>query len=177
MYTPKAKPVQLNQLLKDLVAAQQKRQKTLNTLQKQDNWAFLVQAGAQQNLSARYNQTVQPYINVALRYNLGSTHSNHLLDSAENSFIAWQKEELLGLPKKLAGLVHSLTTLKAAEEDRLTYLTQSYRKYQSVSQRIGSIDSSEATHFKQELEIDRMLTHIEIQHVQHTISLIERAIT
>jgi len=172
------KHVNLNNLLRNLQIAQRKLQKTVNTLKKQDNWSLQLQAGAQQNW-ANYqnqtlkNQTIQPYFALFLRYNLGSISSNHQVDMSLNSFMDWKKKQVMGTQNKLSHLISLITSLKAAEENRWRYLTKNYQKYYGLSKNLKAINSIEALHFKQQLEVDRILMNIEIKFVHRTVELLQ----
>lgn len=175
---PKIKPAKLNQLLNQLMTARQSRQHILNKLQKQDNWSFQLQAGAQQNLATNnnQNQSIQPYFALFFRYNLGSISSNRLIDKSEEAFIAWQKENIFGTQKKLSNLLTSVVSIKTAEEKRLRYLKQNYHKYDDLAKNIKQLDTPAARQFQRQIEADRILAAIEINYVKQTISLLQRAL-
>ena len=75
----KIKHVRLKALLSQIQVAEHKRQLTRNKLEKQYNWSVQLQTGAQQNVTNNnFNQSVQPYVAVFLRYNLVITRVGHV---------------------------------------------------------------------------------------------------
>ncbi|MFA6303983.1 MAG: hypothetical protein WC627_12745 [Legionella sp.] len=170
---PKLRPVPLHNLLRNLQAAQHNRQKTLNNIQKNDNWSVQLQAGAQQNWPTNQSQNIQPYFALLVRYNLGAMFSSSQMDHSLSSFKEWQNQQVLGTQKQLANLLSALNSMKAAEQDRLLHLKENHQKYHALSQKINKSNSLEAQHFKQQIDIDRIVMNIEIKYVQKTIDILQ----
>src|SRR5208283_5467218 len=97
------------------------RQRTLNQLEKQNNWSVELQGGAQQNIGSYQNQMIQPYFSALVRYNLGSIPSNNKLDKSLNSYMNWQNKQVTGIQRNLSQLINTISSLKAAEQERLTH--------------------------------------------------------
>jgi hypothetical protein len=171
-HLPKIEYTKIGYLLKNVLMARMERQKTLNALEKQNNFSVEVQAGAQQSLSNRTNQQVQPYFALYLRYNLGSIPSNHKVDHSLQRYMNWQNKQVLGTQKSLSNLMTTVRKLKGVEEGRLTRLVEHYRKYDAVIKKMEAINSIKAAHFKRQLTVDRILMKIEIDYLKHIIVLL-----
>lgn len=179
---PKLKPVKLKILLRQVWDAQKKRQQTLNQLEKQYNWAIQLQAGGQQYLSydpnmntnqvQSQNKKIQPYVGLFLRYNLGSIASNHKVDKSLNHYMDWKNKQVNGIQSQLAHLNSSIALLKSAQQQRLTQLNQHYQKYDSLNKKMDGVDSIKAVHFKEQIEVDRIMMEIEIKYVTCLIDLL-----
>lgn len=172
---PKTKFVKINGLIQQLVNAQNNRQHSLNHLKKQDNWSLQIQAGAQQNLSTPQNQDVKPYFSVSFRYNLGSLYSNSQIKKAEEYYADWQKAAIFGTQKQLIQLLSVFNALEIAEKKRLAFLTKTEKKTEILQKRFNSINTNKAILFQNQLEVDKLLKHIEIEYVKHTIKLLQYA--
>ncbi len=170
---PKMRPRKLGNLLKELSLARERRQKTMNQLEKQNNWSMRFEAGAQQDFSNHYNKSAQPYIAVLLRYNLGSAFSDKLMNQALGEQTLWQENQLTGTQNQLSKLMLSLASLKAATEDRLSGLRQNYQNYARLSRKLTISKSTKAIHFRQEVEVNKMMLAIEINHAKRMIELLQ----
>ncbi len=164
----------LSQLLRQVITAKVKRQKTLNELEKNNNISIQIQAGAQQNLSYQQNQNTQPYFSLNFRYNLGSILSNQKLDKSLISYADWQKKRVEGTQTKLLTLMTTIKSLKVAEENRLNHLKKNYMMYFNLSQKVDKIKTPKATRFKQRLDVDQMLMKIEINYMKYTVALLNK---
>lgn len=185
---PKLQPVKLSILLRQVWDAQRKRQETLNKLDKQYNWAVQVQAGAQQYLAydqnlnnnpilnQSQNKKVQPYVGLFMRYNLGSISSNHKVDKSLGHFMDWKNKQVSGVQSRLAHLNDSVTKLERAQQQRLIQLKQYYQKYYGLNKKMEGIDSLKALHFKQQVEVDRIMMEIEIKYVTCLIDLLGKIV-
>ena len=85
--------------------AQKKRESTRNNLEKQKNWSVQVQAGAQQYLPFNHTQTIQPYVALFLRYNLGSLYNNNKIDKSLTRYTDWKSKRVNGVQKQLFQLI------------------------------------------------------------------------
>lgn len=171
---PKIRPIKIRQLLNQLEIAQRARQATRNKLKKQDNWSLEVQAGAQQAISMNQKQSMLPYAGLFVRYNLGSIPSSGHVDKSLNDYMNWKNKQVNGVQKQLSDLMLSIAELKSTEHQQLNSLTLNDQKYAGFSKNLHSIHSTKATHFSQQVEIDRLLVNIEIQYVKRMIDLIDQ---
>jgi hypothetical protein len=171
---PKIEPLNLNKLMHDLGIAQKNRQATRNKLEKQNNWSLQLQAGAQQSLFYNQNQSVQPYLALFMRYNLGSVFANHKLDQSLTSYMNWKDRQINGMQNQLLVLIRSIAALRASELQRLHYLKQIYKKNDGLTKKMTGIASTKADHFGQKIEVDQIMMAIEIKYVQYIIDLLKK---
>jgi hypothetical protein len=170
---PRLIPTNLKQLLKNLVITQEKRKKTLNKLEKQNNWSVRVEVGTQQDLSNGLNQNVQAYFALLLRYNLGSIYSNSKKSNSLNDYMQWQKKQVLGTQSQLKHLITSIVSLKVADEQRLALLMHNYNQHFGLSKKLSSINSMKAARFRQAVEVDKIMMKIEINYLKRSIALLK----
>ena len=170
---PEIKTMGLNALLNQVYAAQKKRQQTRNKLTKQNNWSIQLQAGAQQYQSVHQNQNTQtqPYVALFMQYNLGSIFSNTQLDKSLDLFSDWKSKQINDTEKQLVFLIQSIKALRSTEQVRLNDLIHSHQKFYKLGAKINIVDSLKARHLKQKIEIDQILTEIEINYVKYIIKL------
>ena len=164
--------IKLDELLTKLGMAQKKRESTRNNLEKQKNWSVQVQAGAQQYLPFNHTQTVQPYVALFLRYNLGSLYNNNKIDESLTRYTDWKSKRVNGVQKQLFQLINSINLLLVAEQERLKHLQLSYQKYDGLSKQMHLVDSIKASRFSQRIEIDRLMMDIEIKYVKYMVELL-----
>ena len=180
MKPPKIKYLKTRVLLQKLWDAEKKRQGTLNALEKQYNWALQLQTGAQQTVFDNQNavnnthqsKTIQPYVGLFLRYNLGSIASNNTLNKSLTHYTDWKMKQVNGLQNQLAHLNDAIASLKSAQFRRKNQLTQHYQKYGRVLKKMHGVDSIKAVHFKQQIEAERIMMEIEISYVSHLMQLL-----
>jgi hypothetical protein len=173
---PKIPHANLKKLLANLSTAQAKRQKTLNKLERQKNWSIRMEAGAQRDLSSDYNKNVQPYFALLVRYNLGSMMSNNKMKHSFSDYMVWQKRQVNGSQRNLEHLILSIVALKEAETVRLSHLKQSYEHHRGLSMQLSAVHSIKATHFKREVEVDKIMLDIELHYLQRSIELLNTLI-
>jgi hypothetical protein len=173
---PHLERTNLNHLLKAILNAKTKREKTRLDIEKQNNLSMQLQVGGQQNVSHIQNQNVQPYFAVYVRYNLGAILSNGKREQALSDYTSWQNRQVLGAQKNLAHLIQAFQLMKKAEENRLTLLTRNARSSRQLHQKMTGLDSINASHFKQQLEIDKLMLQIELNDVKYTISKLQEMI-
>jgi transcription initiation factor TFIIIB Brf1 subunit/transcription initiation factor TFIIB len=167
--------VRLKTLFNRLVQADKRRLATRNRLAKQDNWSLELQTGAQQNITISNNQNIQPYVAVIWRYHLGAPLSNRERDKALEQYADWKNKKVNGIQKQLLNLIYSMNELESAEQKRLEHLKQNHQKYEGVSKKMDAIDSLRAAHFKQQIEVDRIMMEVEMNYAQSRIDLLHRA--
>lgn len=160
-------------LLKNLSMAREKRQKTLNELEKQNNWSIRLEGGAQRDFANQSNQKINPYIALMIRYNLGSPFSNNLLDRSLKAHAMWQSHQVTGTENKLLALIHSITLFKVAAEKRLLQLKQNDQSDAKLYNKLTSSNSIQAMHFRQEIAVNRIMHKIKINEARHTIQLLQ----
>jgi hypothetical protein len=172
--TPKIQPIPLDTLLNNVLRIEKKRQLTRDKLQKQYNWSVQLQAGAQQYAHESHNQSVQPYVALFLRYNLGAITSNSRIDKSLNHYMDWKSNQVNGIQKQLIHLTRSIQSVNSAEKQRLKHLQLSYQKYDGLSKKLYTMESIKALHFRQQIIVDRIMMEIEISYVKHIIDLLRK---
>lgn len=176
-HTPKIPAIHLQKLLNELRNAQYQRQQTLNNLNKNDNWSMQLQAGAQRNWPTNGSQNIQPYFALLVRYNLGSISTAKQMNHSLDTYMQWQNQQVLGTQNKLVNLLRVLKQLKAVEEERLDHLKENYQKYHALSKQINDGNSLDAQHFKQQIDIDRLLMDIEIKYINYSLMQMRRMVS
>lgn len=171
-HIPKMTHPNLKKLLQKLTIAQEQRRKTLNTLEKQNNWSIRVEAGTQQDLSNMSNQNVQPYVALLLRYNLGDLYTSTKQNQSIRDYMQWQRQQVLGSLAELSELIRAISLLKKAEEDRLAFLQKNYKKHYDLTQKLHASNSVKAARFKRAIEVDKIMMEIEINYISHSIKLL-----
>ena len=172
--SPKIEYIRLSELYTKVMVAQKKRQLTRNNLEKQYNWSVQVQAGAQQYLADKNNQSVQPYVGLFLRYNLGSISSNNKVDHSLDSYMDWKGKQVDGVQQQLLQLISSIKSMRIEEQKRLTHLLLNYKKYDRLSKKMNALDSIKAVHFGEQIAIDHIMVEIEIKYVKFINDLLQR---
>ena len=169
---PKIEHIQLDKLLNNVMLAQKKRQLTRDKLEKQYNWSVQLQAGAQQYAHENHNQSVQPYVALFLRYNIGAINSNNRMGKSLDHYMDWKSNQVNGIQKQLVQLTHSIESVNSAEKQRLKHLQLSYQKYDGLSKKLYTMESIKALHFQQQIIVDRIMMEIEIAYVKYIINLL-----
>ena len=164
----------LTRLLKDISMAEEKRQATLNKLEKLRNWSLQVQAGAQQSLSSfSQNQAVKPYAALFLRYNMASIYSNYKTTQYLNDYTEWKAKQVNGTQRKLSRLIQSISLLRATEEQRLNHFKNTHQNYHELTQKLKGITSPNANRFRQQIMIDQIMTEVEMSYLKHLTLLLK----
>lgn len=168
------KTIPLNLLSKKIWNAEEKRQATLNKLDKLNNWSLQIQAGAQQSLSSfSQNQAVKPYGALFLRYNLASPYNNFKTNQSLNHYTEWKAKQVNGTQRKLSRLIESIASLRAIEEERLNLLMSTYQRNAELNKKLDTVDSVNANRFKQQVMMDQIMTEVEISYLKHLTYLLK----
>lgn len=165
------KTMHLKQLLTSLARAEQKRQFTLNKLERLKDWSLQVQLGAQQNVSAiTREQSIQPYAGLFARYNLGSFYANHKRNHALTHYAAWKKNQVNGIQRKLHRLIQSIAALKRAEETKLASMQKQYTHDDGLARSLNNINSLKARELKQHIDVNQIMDDLEIAYLRFYIN-------
>lgn len=160
LYTPSLS----DQPLKALVAQKQRNdedeQKVLDDISRQNNWDIALSVGVHQQVTpVAYG--AQPYGAVTVSYNFASRAIDRHLDSSEQAYGDWKKEQESDVVRSMEVLHQQLLDTVSAQEARLKSLQEEGSQLDKTLQSVVNPDTSAAFDFHNQLTAAQLLLQIE----------------
>lgn len=157
-------PLLTDKPLKELVSLKQDEevaeQKSLDRLNRQNNWDVALSVGVHQQVNpVAYGP--QPYGAVSVNYNLASHSIDKHLDRAVDSYSGWKKAQEGDVVRNSEVLKQQLLENLAVQEARLKSRQEESSELQENLRVIGEPDTSAALDFQNQLSAAQLLLHIE----------------
>jgi hypothetical protein len=153
-----------DQPLKELVAQKQdseeREQKAMNKLSRQNNWDVLLTVGVHQQVNP-VAQGAQPYGQVSVNYNLASRAINRHLDEAASAYQGWKKVQESDVVRQMGVLRQQVADSVALQEARLNSLQEESMEIEKNLHLVATPDTSAAFDFHNQLAAAQVLLQIE----------------
>lgn len=152
--------------LKQLVSEKQDReadaQKSLALLDRRTIWDVRVTAGARKEVSPFLRESLKPYGEVALSYNLGSrANQNHLAKSGA-AFALWKSKQEGEIAYNARILESQILQIISVQQLELGTLREQEKEIEINLQRLVGIDTASALSFADQLNADRLVLLVDI---------------
>jgi len=129
-------------------------------LQRQNNWDVALTVGAHQQINPVAN-SVGPYGEVTLTYNLASHAIDRHLDNAADAYSSWKKVQEGDAVRGMEALRTQVEANIAAQKNRLTALELEQSQVAGNLQKIGQSDTTAALDFRNQLTSTQLMLGIE----------------
>ena len=136
------------------------QQKSQARLTRQNNWDVALSVGAHQQIYPLAD-SVQPYGEVTVTYNLASRSIDRHLDKAVNAYADWKKVQEGDVVRNMEVLRTQVAANIAAQEKRFKSLQEETTQVEKDLEVIGNVDTSAALDFRNQLTSTKLLLGIE----------------
>lgn len=160
IYVPSLSKVSLKQQVESKEAADVVEQQALARITRQSDWDVSLTVGAHQQINPVAN-TVQPYGEVMVSYNLASHAINRHLDNSVDAYSSWKKVQEGDVQRNAEVLRRQVQDNIMAQEERLKALQQEEQSLDQDLSRLGDPDTSAALDFRNQLSSAKLLLAIE----------------
>lgn len=164
-YIPPQNPTPLKELIEQKRRTDHANQKSLASMQKQENWDVSLSAGVHQQLGANSTPGITamgPYGSINVTYNLGSRAINRHLDKSVSSYDKWQESEFDDVSHQSSILKVQFQQIMDIQNSQLTALNSQSAEVNRNLKVLESVDTDAAMAFRNQLSADRIVLKVDI---------------
>lgn len=160
IYVPPLSEKPLKSQVSDKQASDVNQQKSQARLTRQNNWDVALSVGAHQQIYPLAD-SVQPYGQVTVTYNLASRAIDRHLDKAVDAYANWKLVQEGDVVRNMEVLRTQVVASIAAQEKRLKSLESEAAQVEKDLQSVGDVDTSAGLDFRNQLTSTKLLLGIE----------------
>lgn len=162
LYAPELGDIPMRELVSEKQNSEAENQEALARLNKQNNWDVALSAGARHQLSPLFSQSLEPYGEVSITYNLASRAIDRHLDSSTKSYSEWKTAQQGDVVRNAAVLKQQVIDAIAIQEAQLSALLDEDKEIEANLQLVAAIETSTAIGFRNQLTADKLILGIDV---------------
>jgi hypothetical protein len=162
LYAPELDSTSLRELVAMKQDSEAENQEAIARLNKQNDWDVALSVGARHQLSPFLAQTLEPYGEVNVTYNLGSRVINRHLDNAAKSYTEWKTAQEGDVVRNAAILKRQIIEGIEVQESQLSALLDQDKEIETNLQLVAGVDTSTSIGFRNQLTADKLILGIDI---------------
>lgn len=160
IYAPPLSEEPLKSQVSDKQASDVNAQRAVAKLTRQSNWDVALSVGAHQQIYP-VADSVQPYGQVTVTYNLASRAIDRHLDRAVDAYANWKKVQEGDVVRNMEVLRTQVVASISAQEKRLKSLQDEATQVEKNLQLVDAVDTSAGLDFRNQLTSTKLLLGIE----------------
>lgn len=161
LYTPQLSDRPLKELVAEKQGREVNEQKTLDKLNRQNDWDVALSVGEHQQINP-WVDSKGAYGEVSISYNLASRAINKHLDRAADAYDDWKKVQEGDVIRNADILKQQVVNGISVQDSRLKALQQEQKQIESGLRLVGGAETTAAMDFRNQLTTAQLLLEIEI---------------
>jgi len=165
-FIPELPNAPLSRLIAEKQADEDRNQRALAKVARQENWDIQWNAGYHRTLNNSPGELASPsgaYVGFTALYNLDSQRINRHLDAAAQSYLNWKRDAENDVTQNAANLRLQIIEAIQVEQKRLVELRQQRRELDKNLNLVQNVSTSTGVTFFNQLTADRLGLDVETQ--------------